>query len=852
MPERPIILFPQPEVANRTTNQVPPKKIFKPNIGRQLSRLQPSFSVLQEAYNQKRIMIQQSPSGINPEFALVFEVVGTVDSFFTAVKHVNGFEWMFDLSIENIEADDDFYYIDDHGQREEKDLTGKLYCVMSNQEAMSQLLSLWDRYCRGEQDVFQRGFAGLRDIFINIKNIRQWNSQDRIAETHIVDYWKESLEIDGDIPVPFEIELFFRNDAEKRRIAINTISTAIHELNGSVKKECYIEDIHYHCLLVELPRVSIQSLIDNYDHIKLAKVDDVMFFRPTCQSAFYNYEDTQEYDNQVAVLNEISGEPIIAVLDGMPMQNHMLLVNKLIVDDPDDFQQNYESKHRMHGTSMASLVLYGDLERNDVCLSQPIYIRPILKPHISFSGDSVEIIPQNEIFVDLVHRAVKRIFEGDGEESAAAPTVKVINFSIGDPVRQFANDISPLAKLLDWLSYKYKVLFIVSAGNLNHGGLNINKNFSELKSASIDQREKSIYGEFKNNIRNLKVLSPAETINNITVGALYADASSAEESERVAFAVRSGMPSPISSFGLGYNKNITPDLYYYGGRKFLFGNFRNEIIWQNNSRAPGCKVAAPYSEGSESGMAYTFGTSDAAAQLSHEAGKCYKILNEIFVNETQADLPAEFASILLKAMLTHGASWDTVSQPLSEALDISCNQLCRWIGNGIPDISRVEECTQNRATLIGMGKLKKDDAHIFRLELPFDFSSQLIKRKLTVTLAYFSPLDFKRQKYRSAQLWFDIEKGSELVPRRQNTEWRTVRRGTLQHEIFTGESALVWNNDEIVIKVNCKEDASKFSGEIPYGLFVTFEIAEGLDVDVYSTIKEIIKPPVQVQSRQLV
>lgn len=35
------------------------------------------------------------------------------------------------------------------------------------------------------------------------------------------------------------------------------------------------------------------------------------------------------------------------------------------------------------------------------------------------------------------------------------------------------------------------------------------------------------------NIRNLKVLSPAETINNITVGALYADASSAEESETI-------------------------------------------------------------------------------------------------------------------------------------------------------------------------------------------------------------------------------------------------------------------------------------------------------------------------------
>ena len=156
MSERPIILFPQPEVASRTKNQVPPKKIFKPNIDRQYDRLQPAFRVLQDAYNQKRILIQQSTSGLNPEFALVFEVVGTVENFFTAVKHVQGFEWLFDTSIDNIEADDDFYYIDESGQRELKKLTGKLYCIMSNQEAMSQLLSLWERYSRGETDKIGR------------------------------------------------------------------------------------------------------------------------------------------------------------------------------------------------------------------------------------------------------------------------------------------------------------------------------------------------------------------------------------------------------------------------------------------------------------------------------------------------------------------------------------------------------------------------------------------------------------------------------------------------------------------------------------------------------------------------
>lgn len=850
MSERPIILFPQPEVASRTKKQVLPKKIFKPNINRQYDRLQPAFRVLQDAYSQKRMLIQHSTSGVNPEFALVFEVVGTVENFFTAVKHVQGFEWLFDTSIDNIEADDDFYYIDESGQRELKKLSGKLYCIMSNQEAMSQLLSLWERYSRGETDIFQRGFAGLRDIFTNIKNIRPWNSQDRIAETHVVDYWIESLEIDGNQSVPFEVELFFRNDISKRNIAVNVVQNAIEELNGQIIKECVIEGINYHCLLVEMPRTSIRQLIANYDQIQLAKIDDVMFFRPTCQSAFLHCKDALEYNEQHELLIDTSAEPVIAILDGMPMQNHALLTGKLIVDDPEDFQQFYESKHRIHGTSMASLVLHGDLERNESCLIRPVYVRPILKPQIGFSDESIEIVPQNEILVDLVHRAVKRIFEGEGDEDPVAKSVKIINFSIGDPIRQFAYEISPLAKLLDWLSYKYKVLFIVSAGNINTRTLNISTSFDELKSLPIDQREKQIFTELKNNLRNIKVLSPAEAINNITVGAIYQDSVVIAENERMIFAVKSGMPSPISSYGLGYNNAISPDLYYYGGRKFLIESLRDGIIWQNSYRAPGCKVATPYSDGTESGLAYTFGTSDAAAQISHEAGKCFEILEEIFLNETESGIPEEHVSVLIKAMLTHGASWDTVAPDLSEALDISANHLCRWIGNGIPDISRVEGCTQSRSTLIGIGKLKKDEAHVFRLVLPLDFSSQLIKRRLTVTLAYFSPLDFKRQKYRSAQLWFEIAKGSNLVPNRQNTEWRAVRRGTLQHEIFTGENAIVWDNDEIIIKVNCKEDASKFQGEIPYGLFVTFEVGEGLDIDVYSIVKNVIKPAVPIQNLQ--
>ena len=53
---------------------------------------------------------------------------------------------------------------------------------------MLQLLSLWQRHQNGETDVFKRGFAGLRDIFTHIKDLRKWDARDRIEETHVLEY----------------------------------------------------------------------------------------------------------------------------------------------------------------------------------------------------------------------------------------------------------------------------------------------------------------------------------------------------------------------------------------------------------------------------------------------------------------------------------------------------------------------------------------------------------------------------------------------------------------------------------------------------------------------------------------
>ena len=425
MRERPIILFPNPEKADRETKTSFFPKVHKPSFERQYNRLQPTFSVLQTAFEQKNLKIQESPTGINPDFALVFEVVGTVSNFYTAVKNCDGLEWMFDKDYDDFEPDNDFYKTDKSGQKITDTLNGKLYCVMSNQQAITQLLSLWQRYQNGETEIFKRGFAGLRDVFVNIKNIRKWNAQDRISETFAIEYWRESLVFDGNMRIPFEIELFYRSDDSKRKMAVQAISYEIKNLNGKILQECVICDISYHSLLVELPRNAIEDLVNNYDNIELTQVDDIMFFRPICQSAFVvNTEDTQDFEYIDDLSSEITAQPVAAILDGMPMQNHALLRNRLIIDDPDDYATGYESEYRIHGTAMSSLVIYGDLNRNDKAIDSLIYVRPILKPKQVGIDKVLECIPDDTLFVDVLHRAILRMTVGNDTDDPAAPTVK--------------------------------------------------------------------------------------------------------------------------------------------------------------------------------------------------------------------------------------------------------------------------------------------------------------------------------------------------------------------------------------------------------------------------------------------
>lgn len=181
---------------------------------------------------------------------------------------------------------------------------------------------------------------------------------------------------------------------------------------------------------MELPSTAIQDIIDTQD-TQLVRCDQVMFFRPSGQIAIISEIEVDRLINDESLNEKLpSGEPEAAIFDGLPVNNHQKLSNRIVVDDPDDYSDGYIVQHRVHGTAMSSLIIHGDINDNERAISTPLYVRPVMKP-VAGMSNSIEKVPSDVLFVDLLHRAVKRIFDGD-LDSDPIDSIKLINLSIGD------------------------------------------------------------------------------------------------------------------------------------------------------------------------------------------------------------------------------------------------------------------------------------------------------------------------------------------------------------------------------------------------------------------------------------
>lgn len=848
--QKPLLLFPLPSASEREKRSPSFSKVHFPAQQRQGERLNPKFNALQAAFRAGRIQLQTSAPTEDPERIVVFETIGSIEKFLGAVKGVPGLEWLLESDEINVEPDEDFFDKEDR----EKPLSGRLFLLGTTLQALNEVINLWHRYQNDNAVKFARGLGMWKEVFKHLRDIRFWGVQDRVGQD-VLQYWRDRITC-GDTTIRFEIETWCYSAADKNHRAAQEIKLLIEAQGGRVLQSALIAEIAYHGFLIELPVDGVRSLIDHVPTM-LIQSEQVMFFRPHGQTLIQPVDGTERMPATVPSQRTVAGLPKVALLDGLPLQNHPLLAGRLMVDDPDGWEETYQAMDRNHGTGMASLILYGELDGPRVPLQSPVYVRPIMRPDAKdFRSPRQESTPDNLLLIDLVHRAVKRIFEGENGSPPAAPSIKVINLSIGDSYRPFDLELSPWARLLDWLSFKYKVLFIVSAGNIP-AALTLALPQHTLSETSSQDRTRLAMVALVSETVSRRMMAPAESINAMTVGAVHADQSTfVNVSDRFDIFPFNGV-SPYSCIGHGFRRAVKPDIVLPGGRALyrerpngLSETTQLELL--NTSAGPGHRVAAP-PDPSGNNTRYTRGTSNATALATRGAAIAHSIIEELRAGNPLS-LPERYDAVLLKAMLTHGAEWGDLENQILEARpDIvdwrkQKNLVARCIGYGLADIDRAITCTEQRATLLGVGELKDGQALEFKVPLPPSLSGKVVKRRLTLTLAWLTPSSSRHAKYRAARLWIKPPHDSLRVAR-QNCEWNQVQRGTVQHEILEGQDAIAFiDGNALIFKVNCAEDGGKLLSAVPFALCVTLEVGEGIDLPIYQEIQARVGVRVGVQT----
>lgn len=825
------------------------------------------LATLQQDFERYKASVSGSVAGLEPETVLVIEIAGSVNEFRQAVEAI-GLEWMGEWDIDDIPPDEDFFERNTKGERTNKAVKGRMFLSLGNEAGMRELLSLWEKW--RDNKTLPSGKTKWRDVFNQTVQIRRWGIEEALRETGMLDRWQNLLNpINPTQAIRFQIELFYRRSEDRRRQSERNVATLLQAAGGKpLGGFIDMPEISFHAVKAELPAERILQLLNDLESeshdtdIQLFKFHGVMYFRPTGQSLAVT-EDGEGVDTEIAE-GVVDLPPIAAILDGVPNVQHQALKGRLLLDDPDNLSAQYQPGDRKHGTAMASLVVHGEMADGQADpLLRLVYVLPIMQPD-PHSMNRSEHVPDEVFFEDRIARAVRRMFEGEGAVPAQAPTICVINLSIGDPSRPFIHTPSPWARLLDWLSWKYRVLFCVSAGNYPEA-IDIALSGTDYLALTDPEKVEHVLKCIQAQLSGRRILSPAEAINAITVGATHADgAGNYYQGQRTDLLPGASLFSPAARFGHGFRRSVKPEILFPGGRQlYRTPVLDSQTVYQPDGglAAPGQQVAWDSNQaGALSKTVHTRGTSNATALATRSAARIYEVLDALR-GDHEDSIPQGLISVLIKALLVHGAKQDDdACAAIIAALKTQDNSrqfkevMSRYLGYGAVQIERVLACTEQRGTVLGCGEIRENEIHEYRLPLPPGLSSSQEWRRMVVTLAWFSPVNPGHRNFREAKLEMSPSKNWGTLPlklARQDGDHNQVLRGTVQHEVLEGtdQIAAFQDGDSILLHIACKKDATaRLDDAIPYGLAVTLEVAEGIQIPIYEQLRTRLQPQVAVSA----
>ncbi|MCA6445017.1 MAG: S8 family peptidase [Bacteroidetes bacterium] len=492
-----------------------------------------------------------------------------------------------------------------------------------------------------------------KTYFAPIENISSISPESKIDENI---NFEKSQEVD------ILINLYNALSAKEILAISATITDELKKYSQSIRQKYFQNGINsIHC---KIQSKHIPKIISEFSTIKEIKLSQ-FFFVP--QST-----PVQSIPSDVKVNPPVSSSIICIVDSGVNNTNGIMngIVNSKFIYLPSSaIAPCYD-----HGTFVASRCVFGDEIEQGVVGKE-------LTPYCSIADLTVfgldvtgKLIGPSDFDLKI---AIEEIV------TANHSTIKVYNLSLGAPIPVKDFEFSDISKLLDFLSKKYKVLFVISAGNIN----------SLLGSFPADHFASPLS----------RIGPPAESLLGLTVGSIAKHTNTSALSQL-------NFVSAFSRKGPGVDLGIKPEVVAHGGNVLKPYDFSTRIAAHGISK-----------DGKS--LCCNVGTSHSAPLISQYAQRLFDIYPKANPN-------------LVKALLCHFSDTRYIHEEISDNPEY-------YVGFGEPLISHAIESHNNNAAFIFEGQLDQDNYQFISFHIPSSLASAnpQTSLRIKITITYDPPVN---------------------------------------------------------------------------------------------------------------
>lgn len=651
-----------------------------------------------------------------------------------------------------------------------------------------------------------------RNVLFALKGFDRWTEEDRQGWALRQEGWPAQS------PFALDVELWpISNPAERDR-SWQAFEAWLHE--QGIKKLDAVKQAHLLLYRLRVSRQQAELLLRHRD----ARLVDL--------PARYGLEIAvlqTDIQNLPPVPAPPANAPGVVVLDSGLATGHPLLAPA--VGDAESFIAGLgpDDQHG-HGTHVAGIALYGDVEK---ALHAGRFV-PMLR---LFSGRILDANNANEstLIENQVETAVRYFHREYG--------CRVFNLSYGDRRKPYlGRHVRGLAVTLDTIARELGVLFVVPTGN-----------FEGADAAPTDWR-----GEYPRYLlqQEAALLDPASALNVLTVGSLARcdatfNAQRYQNDPAEQPIARHDQPSPFTRSGPSVGGAIKPELVAYGGNYAVNARAANRpIVRQGLGELSTCKDFAAGRL-----LAEEAGTSFAAPHVAHLAAR-------ILAEHPQTD------HNLLRALLVAHARWP---EPC-EALLAEKTERLRVCGYGKVEEGALDRSNEQEVTLIAGDAIPDRHHHFYEVPLPDSYiDGPQRTREISVALAHSPVVRTTRVTYKSCEMEFRLVWADDLARVTQMFNAATSREqyqrlseansarvgarnrgaGTVQADCWTMSRMTPQRRAQklfvVVTRIDENWGRELTLTEEPYALAVTLRDRENAEARLYTQLQARLRARVQAR-----